>query len=433
MIELITGLPGNCKTLNMMRTVIDRAAQENRPVYYAGIKGLLQDDERLKGTSWTQIEAEKWMDCPDGSIIVIDECQKTFRARTLGTVPPKHVTELEEHRHRGMDFFMATQHPSLVDPALRRLVQTHRHMVRIFGMEASTIHRWDRCVDHPDKPQFRKDSEKSKWAFDKSLYGVYHSATIHTAKRRIPMRLKLLALVPVLVVAACFGVYKLTAGKHSASGDVVASKAPGQKVRPSSSVASAGDAMFNADLSSQERKQEHKQSGADDPVQDVKEYAWRETPRVAGVPETAPKYDELRKPVRVPVPAMCFQLGDARSGKEIRCQCYSQQATPMDGVPFNMCVEFARHGRFLDFDPDPTIRAEPTRADRSVAVLGNRPDAAVPVREVQNGPAVTILPGKAMGPQRTDISPGLNEAGEIEDGPPNNRSTRAARGTQVAS
>ena len=236
MIELITGLPGNCKTLNMMRTVIDRAAADNRPVYYAGIKGLLVDDERLKGTQWTEIQAEKWMDCPDGAIIVIDECQKTFRARTLGTVPPKHVTDLEEHRHRGMDFYMATQHPSLVDPALRRLVQTHRHMVRIFGMEASTIHRWDRCVDHPDKPQFRKDSEKVKWVFDKSLYGVYHSATIHTAKRRIPLRLKMLALVPVLVGAAIFGVYKLTAGKHPAASEVAA-KTPGQTSRSAAALA----------------------------------------------------------------------------------------------------------------------------------------------------------------------------------------------------
>lgn len=425
MIELITGLPGNCKTLNMMRTVIDRAAAENRPVYYSGIKGLLVDDERLKGTQWTQIEAEKWMDCPDGSIIVIDEAQKTFRARTLGAVPPKHVTELEEHRHRGIDMYFSTQHPSLIDSSVRRLVQTHRHMVRIFGMEASTIHRWERCVDHPDKPQFRKDSEKVKWVFDKSLYGVYHSATIHTAKRRIPMRLKMLALVPVVVGVAIFGVYKLTAGKHPSASEV-ASKAPGQTSRPSSSVASAGNAVLNADLSSQEHKQEHKQSGADDPVQDVKEWAWKETPRVAGLPETAPKYDELRKPVRVPVPAMCFQMGDAREKKEVQCKCYSQQATPMDGVPFNMCIEFARHGRFMDFDPDPTIRSEPTRADRGVAVLSNRADAPVPVREVQDGPKVTVLPGKAMGPQRTDKSPGLNEAGEIEDGPPNNRAIRAA-------
>jgi zona occludens toxin len=431
MIELITGLPGNAKTVNMLRTVIDRAAAENRAVYYSGIKGLIHDDPRLKGTSWTPIEADKWMDCPDGSIIVIDECQKSFRNRTLGTHPPKHVTDLEEHRHRGIDFYMATQHPSLVDPALRRLVQTHRHMVRIFGMEASTIHRWERCVDNPDKPQFRKDSEKVRWVFDKSLYGLYVSATIHTAKKRIPLRVWGLVAVPLLVVAAIGGVYWFTRGKHD-DGKVETAKAGARKVPGHVSSASGGgdDPMFNADPASLNRKQDRNRSGADDPVQDMKEYVWKETPRVVGLPQTAPKYDELTRPSRVPVPAMCFQKGDLRETKDVQCKCYSQQATPMD-VPFNLCIEFARNGRFQDFDPDAN-RADASRADRSVAVLSNRPDAPVPVRQVQEGPAVTVLPGKPMGPARTDTSPGLNESGEIEDGPPNNRATRAAAGVKTA-
>jgi zona occludens toxin len=180
--------------------------------------------------------------------------------------------------------------------------------------------------------------------------------------------------------------------------------------------------MFNAGQLGQQRKP----SGADDPVQDIKEYVWKETPRVAGLPQTAPKYDELTKPVRVPVPAMCFQVGDVRETRDIKCTCYTQQATPME-VPFNMCVEFARHGRFQDFDPDPA-RGEATRADRSVAVLSSRPDAPVPVRPVQNGPAVTVLPGQPMGPARSETSPGLNEGGVIQDGPPNNRAMRAAGG-----
>jgi zona occludens toxin len=86
MIELITGLPGNAKTLYTIGEVKRRAEAEGRPVYYAGIKELQLD--------WTPIEADKWTDCPAGSIIVIDECQKVFRNRSLGAQPPAHVTEL---------------------------------------------------------------------------------------------------------------------------------------------------------------------------------------------------------------------------------------------------------------------------------------------------------------------------------------------------
>lgn len=410
MIELLTGLPGNSKTLNLLRTVIDRAAEEKRPVFYSGIKGLLLDDPRLKGTSWTEIQPEKWMECPDGSIIVIDECQKVFRARTLGSVPPQHVTDLEEHRHRGMDFYVATQHPSLIDPALRRLVQTHRHMVRIFGFEASTVHRWDRCVDHPDKPQFRRDSEASKWVFDKSLYGVYHSATIHTAKARIPLRAKLLVLVPVLVIAAGWWVYKTTAKHRKPVAEEVA-VAPGRAGSSSVGRAAVPAAPGVVDAPVADRKQ----SGADDPVHDVKEYMWRETPRVTGIPQTAPKYDELTRPTRVPVPAMCFQIGSVSGGKSPRCSCYTQQGTPMDGIPFNMCVDFAQRGHFQDFDPDPV---KPSQEPRQAAVQASQ--------AVSSGPSVLVIPGTPMGPQRTDKTPGM--ASVVQDGPVNNRAVRASSG-----
>jgi zona occludens toxin len=167
-----------------------------------------------------------------------------------------------------------------------------------------------------------------------------------------------------------------------------------------------------------------------DPIADAKQYVAMATPRVQGLAYTAPKYDELTKPTHVPIPAMCMQKGSVADGDKVSCKCLSQQGTPLD-VPFNMCIEFARNGFFREFDPDREQQAI-ARTERAVEVLSNRPDAPVPVRQVQNGPVVTVLPGKSMGPQRTDTSPGLNEAGEIEDGPPNNRATRAAAGAGVA-
>ena len=88
-----------------------------------------------------------------------------------------------------------------------------------------------------------------------------------------------------------------------------------------------------------------------DPLQDAQQYVYRETPRVAGLPHTAPKYDELTTPDRVPVPAACIQIGAVSSGKTPRCKCYTQQGTPMD-VDYNMCISIAQNGYFRDFDPD---------------------------------------------------------------------------------
>jgi zona occludens toxin len=138
-IELITGLPGNAKTLYGIQSTIKRAKEENRPVYYDGIKELIEDDPRLEGTTWTKFDAAKWHEVvPSGSLIFIDEAQKIFRARNMGATPPIYVTELEEHRHKGIDFVMTTQHPRLIDPAIKVLTQTHKHMVRVSGFEMFT-------------------------------------------------------------------------------------------------------------------------------------------------------------------------------------------------------------------------------------------------------------------------------------------------------
>lgn len=387
MIELITGLPGNAKTLYTIGEVKKRAEAEGRPVYYSGIKELNLD--------WQSIQADDWMSAPDGSIIVIDECQKVFRNRSLGSTPPKHVTELEEHRHRGIDFYLITQHPSLIDPAIRRLTQTHKHLIRIFGMEASTVHKWNVCVDNPDKPNFRKDSEKSRWPFDKSLYGLYKSAEVHTMKRSIPLRLKLLLLLPLLLGLAVFGVYRLTLGKTpkpdaSPSSSVVrdvgiAGLPPAgggsRSARTSRALNSSGDEEFDA-------------------AKDAKHYVAMNTPRVEGLAYTAPKYDEITKPTTAPVPAMCIQFkGD--------CKCLSQQATPLD-VSRSMCMEFARNGFFRDFDPEADRKAN-ERTAASVRVMEGR-DGVVENR-VSAGSQVVVFGNPPRDPPHQPAVAGVSAKG----------------------
>lgn len=72
MITLMTGLPGHGKTLYCIKMVRERAEKEGRTVYFHGIKELT--------LPWVEMHSpESWPDCPDGSIVVIDECQKSYR------------------------------------------------------------------------------------------------------------------------------------------------------------------------------------------------------------------------------------------------------------------------------------------------------------------------------------------------------------------
>ena len=415
-IHLVTGLPGNAKTLRCLQLLIERAKKENRAVYYANLKGFKEDDPRLQGTEWKEFDPLTWHeDVPNGAICFVDEAQKVFRARTLGSVPPKHVTELEEHRHRGLDFVFATQHPSLIDPAIRKLTQVHEHMVRISGAQASTVHRWESGVrDTCDKPSGRKDSEKTTWGFAKNLYGLYMSADVHTIKFQIPKRVKIFAgLVVALVALVGVGYYVIT---HR-----IMHKQDGQVDQVANGPASASS------ITSQPGPGMAKPPGYADPIADAKEYLWKQTPRVTELPQSAPKYDQLTVPTHVPVPAMCIQKGVPGKSADVTCKCFSQQATPMPSVPFNMCIEFARNGYFQDFDADKD-RAAVQRTDAGVAVLSNRQDSPLPAHQVQDGPHGVVLPGLPSGPGRTDKSGPLVVEGVIQDGPPNNRATRAAAG-----
>lgn len=323
MIEVFTGLPGAAKTLHMIHTVKAKAERENRAVYYSGIK-----DCRLEG--WTEIDPLKWYECPSGAIILIDEAQKIFRSRTMGSVPPRHVTELEEHRHQGHDLFFATQHPALIDPAVRKLTQTHRHLIRIFGSHFSTVHVWNGIKENPDRASARVDSEKTKWAFDRSLFGMYHSADEHTMKVKIPFRVKMLFVLPFLLILAGWAVYAILLKPKVGAVDPA-------------SLASKSDQVGSATLPGQLQNLAS-QAKPFDPIADAKLFVQLRTPRVTGLPHTAPKYDELTKPVRVPVPAMCIATS-------ANCKCFSQQATPMD-VANDMCLSFAKNGYFQDFDPE---------------------------------------------------------------------------------
>lgn len=369
MITLLTGLPGNGKTLFALWYIKQKAEKEQREVYYHNIKDLT--------LPWSPVDAKDWMSCPKGSIIVIDEAQFVFPKLANGAAKPAHYEQLAVHRHSGFDIYVITQHPSLIDNFVRQLVGQHFHAIRKFGLQRATIYEWSATQPAPQNPASQKSAIPIKWAYPKEVFGYYKSAEVHTVKRSIPAKLILAVLFIVAVLAG--GYWSLTRyqdrnKKPNDAPAVVQSSGVGAPAAAAPSLAPGQSAPF-------------------DPVADAKHYVAMNTPRVQGLPQTAPKYDDLTKPVRVPVPAMCVQIGDVRRGG-LRCKCYSQQGTPLE-VEFNQCVSIAQNGFFEDFDPDPRKAAE--RTDRGVAALAARPDVSVRTGEVapppqrESGPVVAMI------------------------------------------
>lgn len=311
MIELFTGLPGSGKTLSVVQRVVE-ARKAGRPVYSAGLEwkpeaaalGIIQLDDPLT-----------WQDCPDGSLIVIDECQKWMPTRSAQRDPIPPIMALSEHRHRGFDFLMMTQNPAMLDVWVRRLVGRHVHVLRKFGTRTCERIIWGECVDEPQSLSMRSRGQSEMWRYPPELFKLYKSATMHTHKARIPWRV---VALPIVLALAAFGVWWSSKYLHQ-----MQAQAP------------TVDAAEPAKASAQPRAESVplQESSPPAPVT-VESYMSAITPRVDGMPWSAPIFDGA-KPAQLPRIA-CIIAGAT-------CRCYTEQATRIK-VRFDQCATIARYG-----------------------------------------------------------------------------------------
>jgi zona occludens toxin len=214
MIYLITGIPGSGKTLYAVSTLIQSLMKDSfvsdsgetikRRLVVDGIPALALPHEFLSKTVVTEkaITVEdggsgvgNWWDwCQPGDVIVVDECQRIWRPRAMGAKPPQMVTELEMHRHRGVDFVIITQSPMLIDQNVRRLVGRHQHVRRLFGLKRALIYDWDGCQSDVHRVS---SASKTLWSYPKDAFKLYKSAELHTKQKQ---KFPVWAALPVLAI-----------------------------------------------------------------------------------------------------------------------------------------------------------------------------------------------------------------------------------------
>jgi len=306
-IRCFTGLPGHGKTLKAVAELIAlRQADQSRPLYVRGIKGLTVDHATIEGPDWEK--------CPDGSLIVIDEAQQVFPTRRSGDTPA-FVQALATHRHRGIDIWLITQHPSLLDSFVRRLVDRHTHIFRLSGAEVAQVYEWGELQDDPRSMASREVSEAHTWTYPKTAYSAYASAVLHTSKFRLPKKLVYLAVAAVVAVVCVWGV--VSWGRYRMSGGTAVN----------AQAIATGDAKAGAQLAVR----------TPSAPQTADEWLALYQPRVPYRPESAPAYDRLLQTASPPK-LLCIDV-------ELRgCSCYTDQATRWKGVDELLCKELARDG-----------------------------------------------------------------------------------------
>lgn len=144
MITLITGTPGAGKTLRCVELLAELRNDDDPKTRSRLIFSNVNDLAPEIGAV-AEFDPLRWMDLPEGSLIVVDECQDFWPSRPSGSKRPESVAALNTHRHKGIDLILLTQHPGLVDQDIRALVGRHLHAYRPRAQEHSVWYEWSYC------------------------------------------------------------------------------------------------------------------------------------------------------------------------------------------------------------------------------------------------------------------------------------------------
>lgn len=342
MITLITGAPGSGKTLytvdkllrGLVGTTVKGQDEDGNPVeyprrIYSNINGLLLDHEKIDA-EWLQALHENKT---TGAVVVFDEVQRVWPNRPTGSKKPAAVEYLETHRHDGIDLIIMTQNPQLLDPAVRALVGRHLHMRRVGSFGAAVVYEWDACSNSLN---FKAAFTKTGYKYSRSAQQLYHSAKVHTKQtRKLPF---VVWLMLAGVVGAAY-MWPMLIDRITGKGAPVAQASQAKPVQAGAELAAPGAVARPGTARAPQEEQR---------VRSAISYAMEFRPRQPGQPHTAPRYDELTRPVWVPYPAMCVATANA-------CRCYDQRGNRLD-TPDAICRDYADKGFVPDFiHPAPTI------------------------------------------------------------------------------
>lgn len=347
-ITLFTGKPGAGKTAQLVAEILKmQKEEEGRPIFALGINGLRAD----LAADLTMDQLSKWWELPPGSIVCIDECQEEHLMPRDRGAPAFWVQRLAKARHFGMSFLLTTQHPGNMSVFVRRLVGRHVHTVRKFQSQVVQRFEWEGCVEDPESRASRKQATETVGTLPAEVFDLYKSAQLHTMKRRLPAKLWLFLGLVVVAIAAAVAVPFVLKRAQTENVDLIGR---GGALPADSSQAPVAASRQAADSALRQG----------DPAK------WM-TPRVEGMPWTAPMFDGLAVTARPRL--FCIAAEDG-------CICNTEQGTRY-AVAQATCRVIATNGVYDPFrEPEREERQQvERRSDQAQPPTGALPAAAVGV------------------------------------------------------
>lgn len=318
MITLITGTPGSGKTAYGLDFML-KTVKEGRPLYVHGIPDLklphivaycdspacdvcthyTEEEKQQK-----MVPANEWHKfAPDGAVFFFDETQNIYRPRSSGAKVPENVAAFEVHRHKGLDFFLITQSPRLIDSNIRSLVSRHIHL-RV-NWKGRKQFEWPECKENP---QSTTDAIASSYTLNSKIFPLYKSASLHTKQqRKIPPIIIFLGFLIIAGAGLSIYIFNILAPKlnpeSALDGDSLESPAA-RPLQPQTTILQTVQNLPQNQI---------------DPRFDTR-------PTIPGILESAPAYNNIVQVKDHPKNLGCIQMAE-------RCQCFTQQGTEYPTSP----------------------------------------------------------------------------------------------------
>ncbi|WP_414485802.1 zonular occludens toxin domain-containing protein [Stenotrophomonas sp. EMP41] len=374
MMYLISGQPGNGKTLRAMSMALEFYEQNQHQVkegkaqprrFFTNIAGATVE-EGADAFPWMEKlpEHNDWTQLPDGSFVIYDEAHSDGNTQGLerygklfpstgkpGESDDPRIRAMSTHRHRGFDLVFVTQWPNKIHHQVRTLIGSHTHMNRSFGMQRAGVLTWSRVQSDPYDEKVRDKAEEEIWAYPKALYARYRSATLHTAshKFKVPKKVWQALSVTIALVLGVWMIYAFIIKPPSAP----------KKADQGAGALPAAGAL--APL------------GAGGPAARPltrEEYIERHKPRIEFQPWSAPAFDD--RSVQSQPELYCMASGTTE--QDTTCTCVTEQGTKAK-ISIPVCVAIARDGPAYNPYRAPRQEADPRRDDPPRSVVQSEPSS----------------------------------------------------------
>ena len=374
MMYLISGQPGNGKTLRAMSMALEFYEQNQQQVkeakaqprrFFTNIAGATVE-EGAGAFPWMEKlpDHNDWTQLPDGSFVIYDEAHSDGNTQGLerygklfpstgkpGESDDPRIRAMSTHRHRGFDLVFVTQWPNKIHHQVRTLIGSHTHMNRSFGMQRAGVLTWSRVQSDPYDEKVRDKAEEEIWAYPKALYTRYRSATLHTAshKFKVPKKVWQALSVTIALVLGVWLIYAFIIKPPSAP----------KKVDQGAGALPAAGAL--APL------------GAGGPAArplNREEYIERHKPRIEFQPWSAPAFDD--RSVQSQPELYCMASGTTE--QDTTCTCVTEQGTKAK-ISIPVCVAIARDGPAYNPYRAPRQEADPRRDDPHRGVAQSEPSS----------------------------------------------------------